>query len=269
MPPDLGALRASSMAMTMLGSPFLFGSFLVYAAFLCLLCLFLVRRLVAVGTLPTSVFTSCLVGVFAWVLFWGLVGRSEVLADWDAVPPRLVFAIPLLFGATLAFAFSRIGTALARHSTFTTLIGLQAFRLPLELLLYRAHLEGIMPPQMSVAGYNYDVTTGILAVLVLLWLPEGDVPRWVAWVFNVFGSLLLGIILAIAVLSVPTFAAFGPDRTNTWVAHFPYVYLPAVMVQLALLGHVLSFRKLLSTAAPDPLKDTRDTEPNRFRASRT
>ena len=156
------------------------------------------------------------------------------------------------------------------HGTsYTTLIGIQAFRLPLELLLYRANVEGVMPPQMSFAGYNYDVATGVLAVLVLLWPRRGDVPRWVAWIFNLVGCSLLSVILTIAVVSMPMFAAFGAHRTNTWVAYFPFVYLPAVMVQLALLGHVLSFRKLLSSPANDPLKGTLGTAPNRFRESGT
>jgi hypothetical protein len=33
-----------------------------------------------------------------------------------------------------------------------------------------------------------------------------------------------------------------PD--NTWVASFPYVWLPAILVTAALLGHIIIFRRL-------------------------
>jgi hypothetical protein len=38
--------------------------------------------------------------------------------------------------------------------------------------------------------------------------------------------------------------AFGPDNLNTWVAELPFVYLPAVMVVSAVVGHVVILRKL-------------------------
>jgi hypothetical protein len=64
----------------------------------------------------------------------------------------------------------------------------------------------------------------------------------VAW--NLLGTLLLVNIVSIAVASLPTFAAFGPDRLNTWVADPPYVWLPGVLVPAALFGHILTWRKL-------------------------
>jgi hypothetical protein len=110
--------------------------------------------------------------------------------------------------------------------------------------MYRAMIEGVMPVQMSFAGYNYDVVSGVLASLLVLVGWRRSLPIWVIWSFNLVGMLFLLIIFGIAIASLPPFAAFGPDRLNTWVSFFPYVYLPTVMVQLALLGHLLSFRKL-------------------------
>jgi hypothetical protein len=64
----------------------------------------------------------------------------------------------------------------------------------------------------------------------------------IAW--NVIGTLLLVNIVSIAVASTPMFAAFGPDRLNTWVADAPYVFLPTVLVPAAVFGHALTWRKL-------------------------
>jgi hypothetical protein len=41
---------------------------------------------------------------------------------------------------------------------------------------------------------------------------------------------------------------FGDDprHVNTWVLYFPYVWLPAVLVVIALAGHVVITRALLA-----------------------
>jgi hypothetical protein len=54
--------------------------------------------------------------------------------------------------------------------------------------------------------------------------------------------MLLANIVTIAVASTPVFAAFGPDRLNTFVFHPPFVWLPAVMVLAALTGHLIVWR---------------------------
>ena len=42
----------------------------------------------------------------------------------------------------------------------------------------------------------------------------------------------------------PWIQAFGPDHVNSWVFFFPHVWLPAVLVQAALFGHIVVGRRL-------------------------
>jgi hypothetical protein len=60
----------------------------------------------------------------------------------------------------------------------------------------------------------------------------------------VLGSLLLLNIIVIAVRSMPMIKAYGEYQVNTHVADAPFVWLPGVLVQAALLGHLLVWRKL-------------------------
>jgi len=105
-----------------------------------------------------------------------------------------------------------------------------------------------MPPQMTYTGWNFDITTGIGALLVARLVARGRAPRWLVLAWNAWGTLMLVTIVSIAIASLPTFAAFGrePARLNTWVAYFPFVWLPAGLVSAAVLGHVLLWRRLLS-----------------------
>jgi hypothetical protein len=73
------------------------------------------------------------------------------------------------------------------------------------------------------------------------------VPRWLIWIWNVWGWWSLGMITFIAVATSPMVHLFGtdPSHLNTWVLYFPYVWLPAVLVTIALAGHIVVTRALL------------------------
>jgi hypothetical protein len=179
-----------------------------------------------------------------WLVATLVLAASGVLRQFDRRPPPLaIFLAIVLVGATW-IACSRVGLRLARGLTFTALVGMQAFRWPLELLMHRAAAEGVMPVQMSYSGRNFDIVTGITAALLALTLARRPVPRAVVAAWNVLGAALLANILVVALISTPFFAAFGPDRLNTWIAYPPFVWLPALMVPVALAGHIVIFRKL-------------------------
>lgn len=180
-----------------------------------------------------------------WLVLTGLLGMSGFLADFESRPPRLALvllptlALPVLLGS------SRLGGALSALPAHW-LIGFQAFRLPLELVMHRAALDGTMPPQMTYTGHNFDIVTGASAVVVAMLAARGSAPRWLLFGWNVLGTVLLLTIVAIAVLSLPMFALYGRGALNTWVAYFPYVWLPTVLVSSAILGHLLLWRRLLA-----------------------
>ena len=76
-------------------------------------------------------------------------------------------------------------------------------------------------------------------------------------IWNVAGILLLTNILVVALLSAPTpLRVFHNEPANVWITQAPWVWLPAVDVLAAVLGHVLVYRRLRHEArnsAPAPL----------------
>ena len=154
---------------------------------------------------------------------------------------------------SVAVTWGPLGVRLLRGLPLWALVLAQAFRFPLELVMHEAAIEGVMPVQMSYAGRNFDIVTGITALPVALLLALGFGGRRLAIAWNLLGSVLLLNIVSVAFLSTPTFALFGPERLNTWVAYAPFVWLPAVMVACALIGHLVIWRRLLTpTTTPRP-----------------
>lgn len=198
---------------------------------------------------------AALLAIPTWLAVTALVASTGVLARFDARPPPLVLLLGVVVAVSLGVSLSRAGKALAQHLPLAWLVGFQAFRLPLELVMHQAAVEGVMPPQMSYGGYNFDIVSGATALLLGAWCLRTTPPRAVLWAWNLLGSALLLNIIAISVASTPIIHAFGtqPRELNTWVAHPPYVWLPTVMVVSALCGHILLARRLVGDQSPAAL----------------
>jgi hypothetical protein len=181
----------------------------------------------------------------AWLAVTGAIGASGALMDFASRPPPFLVCVALVTVATTVLGLSPLGARLARGGGGAGLVGFQAFRFPLELLLHRLYEEGVVPEQMTFAGRNFDILTGLLAIPVAFWVLRGAVSRAVVVAWNLLGLALLINIVTVAMLSAPVpFRVFMNEPANTFVAGFPFVWLPTVLVQAAWLGHLLVFRKL-------------------------
>lgn len=186
----------------------------------------------------------------AAILFGGsaVAAFSGALARFDLFPPPMLVMIAGVLVLSFAIGLSRLGGEAAASASLAALIGLQSFRLPLELVMHHAFEKGIMPEQLTFTGYNFDITTGAGALLLGIALARGvAVPRWLLWAWNVWGFYCLAAIFAIAIGGSPLVRLFGdePRNLNTWVLFFPYPWLPVILVTVALSGHLLVTRKLL------------------------
>lgn len=186
--------------------------------------------------------------VVALVLLVSALAASQgLLTRFDRVPPPMGVMIALVLVVPVAAAASRFGRD-AASIPIGVLVGFQAFRLPLELVMHHAAEAGVMPPELSYAGYNFDIVTG--AVALALWViarRRGTLPLRAVWIWNIWGIYCLCAIALIAVGTSPMVRLFGsePRHVNTWVLYFPYVWLPVVLVTIAVASHVVITRKLL------------------------
>lgn len=174
---------------------------------------------------------------------------SGLLARFDRVPPPMALLIVLVLVMPTLAGLSSFGRRAAVEVAVAAVVELQIFRLPLELVMHHAGRAGVMPPELSFGGYNFDIVTGIGAAIIGAMMARGvAVPRPLLWAWNIWGIYCLGAIAAIAIATSPMVRAFGDDprHVNTWVLYFPFVWLPVVMVSVAIFSHVVVTRALLS-----------------------
>ena len=188
-----------------------------------------------------SIVASCL-----WMAATWTVSARGIFREWSRNPPPFALLVLAVLCLASAMAFSRFGTRVSSTIPMWALVLVQSFRLPLELAMHGMYERGIMPVQMSYSGFNFDIVTGALAIPVAILVATGRGGRGLVAAWNVLGLALLINVVTVAILGTPRFRYFGDDHLNVWVTYPPFVWLPAVMVLAALVGHLLIFRAILT-----------------------
>ena len=162
------------------------------------------------------------------------------------MPPRFALAVlpTTVILLILFFSFARKGIS---DKSLQILTLLSIVRVPVEIILFWVYQEGLIPQLMTFEGRNFDVLSGLTAPVVA-WLAfrGGAVnrPLLIAWNLLAFG-LLLNIVTH-AILSLETqFQQFAFDQPNRAVLYFPFIWLPAIIVPIVFVSHVVSLRQLL------------------------
>jgi hypothetical protein len=204
-----------------------------------------------------------------WLALTGAVSGSGVLEHAILPPPLALFFVVSMAVAVLT-ARSPLGTRLIQGLPIAALVGVQAFRLPLELVLHAWKNQGVIPVQMTFEGHNFDIVSGVLGLVcgAALFFYGERVPRAAIWLFNCIGSGLLLAVTLIALLSSPLpIRQYLNDPPVLLAFYFPYGWILPWCVGGALFGHLLVFRWLLagSQVAGQAGPASRDTL--RFRAS--
>ncbi len=193
-----------------------------------------------------------LLGLSVWITGVSLLALSGLFTDFSGLPPRPFF---VLFPAMITVIYwsvrPRTGAVLAQIPP-RNLIGIQGFRVPIELFLWLLYLAEEIPVQMTFEGQNPDILTGVLGLLLyLLWPQISKAAQRKLWLsFNLIGLGLLFNIVITALLSMPTALRFFMNEpANRIVTTFPFILLPTVLVPFALLFHLLSLRQFWQSKA--------------------
>lgn len=182
----------------------------------------------------------------AWLAMTGGLAASGFLQSFDSFPPPVMRLILPALLVTAVCCMTSLGRGWVTRWSLAGMVAFQAFRLPLELIMHEAARQGVMPPQMTFTGRNWDILTGLFAIPLAYGLARGRVAAAWVWLWNALGLGLLINVVTVAVLSFPgPLRHFWNEPANVWITHLPFVWLPTVLVPLALAGHLLVARKLL------------------------
>jgi hypothetical protein len=217
---------------------------LTTALFLGVVLAVLVVFLLAVRRVERAPWITAGLVIVVTMLVPAVLTRAHLLDSYE-FPPMPLIMVGVIAALTVVLATSRFGARVASAYSLAALVGFHAFRLPLEFVLHQLFVEGALPEQMTWSGRNFDVVTGVTAIVVALGVRAGVVGRRVVLLWSALGLGLLFNVVAIAILSTPVpFRRFteGPPVVvpSTW----PFVWLATFLVPAALLGHIVVLRAL-------------------------
>lgn len=186
--------------------------------------------------------------VGGFLLFVGMASLDGFFLDKESVPPKLVFGIVPALAGVLLLTFHPLILKWIREIPQRWLIGLQTFRLFVEVQLYFLAQAGLISKLMTFEGRNFDILIGVTAPFAAWYVHrkhrqnQGAPLFVVAW--NVVGLVLLVNVAVHGFLMFPSVGVIADGSPGSYgLASFPYVWLPTFMVPLALLLHILSLKR--------------------------
>ena len=193
-----------------------------------------------------KIFNGTLISLVGWAIATSILSWSGVLSDFSTFPPKLIIVLIIPLVTIIWLVRTKEVKEILIHTPPESIIWIQSFRIIVEILLWRLYVDNLAPIQMTFEGRNFDILSGLSAVVVAYLVANKKIssPLVVAW--NLACFALLVNIVAIAILSMPTpFRVFMNEPANTIVAKFPIVWLPALLVPLAYGLQFLSLRQYL------------------------
>jgi hypothetical protein len=188
------------------------------------------------------------VALVGWLALTGVLAERGFFDDFQSMPPRMLLGVGLPLLALLALTFSRRVAPLLAALPTVWPVAAQTFRIPVEIVLWQLAVAGAIPELLSFHGRNVDILVGLTApVVAYACFVRCAWPAWVAGWWNWAGIVILLNVVVHAQLSAPTpWQIFETDPPATFIADWPYIWLPTFLVPLAWLLHAVSLRQLRS-----------------------
>jgi len=189
--------------------------------------------------------TLLVIGV--WVILQTILGLSGFYTASEEVPPRLpLLILPPIICMIILFNTKK-GKTFIDTLNLEWLTILHVVRIPVELVLFWLFVHKTVPGLMTFEGRNFDILSGLTAPFI--WYFGFVNPKLNKTVLLAWNFICLGLVLNImfnAIFSAPTkLQLFGFEQPNKAFGFFPFLLLPAFIVQIVLFSHLVAIRQLL------------------------
>lgn len=191
---------------------------------------------------------SFLILVVVWMAIQFLLGRTNFFAIENTLPPRAMLLILPASLFTIILFFIPAGKRFTNQLNIKQLTLIHIVRIPVEIVLYYLFVEKVIPQMFTFEGRNFDILAGLTAPFIYYFgFIKNKLSKGIIIIWNVISLALLLNIVTIVILSSKTpFQHFAFDQPNLAIAHFPFNWLPSVVVPIVLLSHLATIRQLFN-----------------------
>ncbi len=177
----------------------------------------------------------------AWLLYAGALGHKGIIASRVPPGPALLLIPVVLFMAIFLVRHPGV-REFASKIPAGLLIGLQGFRVFVEIALHELYQNQLVPRMLTFEGANFDILVGLSAPLVAWLYTSLRINDSVVRLWSIAGIALLANVI---IRSLLTFAGILQTETpNVGIGIFPFTFLPGFLAPLAMYLHVMLLRSL-------------------------
>lgn len=190
--------------------------------------------------LATSWNRIVLITLIGFMILQVFLSMSGFYSASDTIPPRfMLMLLPSLVLMVTLFITKR-GKSFIQELDLKLLTILHTIRVPIEFILWALFLNKVIPERMTFEGLNFDIFAGLTApVVYYLYFNKNRISNKIVLGWNILSlGLLLNIVIN-AILSTPSvFQRFAFDQPNIAILHFPFVWLPSIVVPIVMFSHL-------------------------------
>lgn len=200
---------------------------------------------ISAAYLPRRTTFAIAAGFAVWLVYVGLFSALGAMRDPSLRPPGIVWLVGPAALFIVFLVFSSTAARVAAAIPLWLILGLQAFRIGVELLIHRLWGDGLVPKLLTYQGGNIDIFVGLSAPIIAWVATRGRLGLRLAMGWNVLGLLALANVSVRAVLSTPgPLKLISTEVPTVAMGFFPYTFIPGFFVVLAVSAHVLAIRAI-------------------------
>lgn len=185
--------------------------------------------------------------IILWVIYLSIMVSAGAFKELKSPPSILLFIILPAFTIITIFHLVRRALPLIDGFSLSAVIGMQSFRIFVELLIWGVYTKGLVPKEVTFEGWNFDILAGLSAPLIAWLWHKKRMARGLVLAWNVVCLLLLANVVVIfnTLVMKPQLWGYDSPPIQPGFTTVPYLYIAAVFMPLAMFLHILAIRKCL------------------------
>jgi hypothetical protein len=199
----------------------------------------------------SAVFRNSFFFFIAWTVYLSIMVKAGMFRELKSPPSIVLFAILPAFTVITIVNVAKRFRYIFDHSPVEWILYLQGFRIFVELLIHAIYKKGLGPVETTYEGYNFDIVSGITAILLARAYSKRLVSKKLVILWNIFGLLLLVNIVTIfnTLILKPRLWGYSETPIHPDFATMPYLLIAGVFMPVAVFMHILCIRRCLRGVA--------------------
>jgi len=183
-----------------------------------------------------------------WIVYLVTLSSTGIIHDFNLPPKMPLFVVgPALL--IIGFVLTRKATSkLAENAPVHVLIGFQSFRIIVEIIIWMAYIQKILPVETTFEGNNYDILIGITAIPIAFYAYKGKISKGLLIFWNIAGLFILANTVRVFVFSAffPETLEMESSKVSLQFLTPPLLFIAGIFMPLAVFLHGLSLKNLLT-----------------------